>query len=162
MLRQTLDSDNSYEGLLHRYRHDLTLDWQWQHYSKTAQGRRTAGWDLRLRLSVMLEDNRFRFTDYVGGKSDQHIHKTYVLPKAHFSLKRKTHEFRHELNFAATLSSSSPSMTSLVSKTFATDPLNVMLGTPDLKQRTDIDLSFSYQSDRWLQRKERQLYGNAG
>ena len=162
MLRQTLDSDNSYEGLLHRYRHDLTLDWQWQHYSKTAQGRRTAGWDLRLRLSVMLEDNRFRFTDYVGGKSDQHIHKTYVLPKAHFSLKRNTHEFRHELNFAATLSSSSPSMTSLVSKTFAADPLNVMLGNPDLKQRTDIDLSFSYKSDRWLQRKERQLYGNAG
>ena len=53
-------------------------------------------------------------------------------------------------------------MTSLVSKTFASDPLNVTLGNPDLKQRTDINLSFNYKSDRWMQSKERQLYGNAG
>ena len=162
MLMQALDSDNSYEGLLHRYRHDLTLDWQWQHYSTTPQGRRTAGWNVQFRPSVTLEDNRFRFTDYVVGKNEQQIHKTYVLSQARFSLKRNTQEFRHELNFVATLNSSSPSMTNLVSKTFAADPLNVTQGNPDLKQRTDIDLSFNYKSDRWLQHKEKQLYGNAG
>ena len=161
-LLQALDSDNSYEGLLHRYRYDLTLDWQWQHYSKTPQGRRTAGWNVQIRPSVVLEDNRFRFTDFVGQKNEQQIHKTYVLPQARLSLKRNTREFRHELNFAATLSSSSPSMTNLVNKTFAADPLNVTLGNPDLKQRTDIDLSFNYKSDHWLRHKEQQLYGNAG
>ena len=162
MLMQALDSDNSYEGLLHRYRHDLTLDWQWQHYSKTPQGRRTSGLNVQFRPSLTLEGNRFRFTDYVVGKNEQQIHKTYVLPQARFSLKRNTQEFRHELNFVATLNSSSPSMTNLVGKTFAADPLNVTLGSPDLKQRTDIDLSFNYKSDRWLQHQERQLYGNAG
>ena len=162
LLMQAFDSDNSYEGLLHRYRHDLTLDWQWQHYSKTPQGRRTAGWNMQIRPSVMLEDNRFRFTDYVAGKNEQQIHKTYVLPQARFSLKRNTREFRHELNFVAALNSSSPSMTNLVNKTFAADPLNVTLSNPDLKQRTDIDLSFNYKSDRWLREKERQFYGNAG
>ena len=161
-LLQALDSDNSYEGLLHRYRYDLTLDWQWQHYSKTPQGRRTAGWNVQIRPSVVLEDNRFRFTDFVGQKNEQQIHKTYVLPQARLSLKRNTREFRHELNFAATLNSSSPSMTNLVNKTFAADPLNVTLGNPDLKQRTDIDLSFNYKSDHWLRHKEQQLYGNAG
>ena len=162
MLMQALDSDNSYEGLLHRYRHDLTLDWQWQHYSKTPQGRRTSGWNVQFRPSVTLEDNRFRFTDYVVGKNEQQIHKTYVLPQARFTVKRNTQEFRHELNFVATLNSSSPSMTNLVSKTFAADPLNVTLGNPELKQRTDIDLAFNYKSDRWLQHRERKLYGNAG
>ncbi len=161
-LLQALDSDNSYEGLLHRYRYDLTLDWQWQHYSKTPQGRRTAGWNVQIRPSVVLEDNRFRFTDFVGQKNEQQIHKTYVLPQARLSLKRNTREFRHELNFAATLNSSSPSMTNLVNKTFAADPLNVTLGNPDLKQRTDIDLSFNYKSDHWLRHREQQLYGNAG
>lgn len=161
-LLQALDSDNSYEGLLHRYRYDLTLDWQWQHCSKTPQGRRTAGWNVQIRPSVVLEDNRFRFTDFVGQKNEQQIHKTYVLPQVRLSLKRNTREFRHELNFAATLNSSSPSMTNLVNKTFAADPLNVTLGNPDLKQRTDIDLSFNYKSDHWLRHREQQLYGNAG
>ena len=161
-LLQALDSDNIYEGLLHRYRYDLTLDWQWQHYSKTPQGRRTAGWNVQIRPSVVLEDNRFRFTDFVGQKNEQQIHKTYVLPQARLSLKRNTREFRHELNFAVTLNSSSPSMTNLVNKTFTADPLNVTLGNPDLKQRTDIDLSFNYKSDHWLRHKEQQLYGNAG
>ena len=162
MLMQALDSDNSYEGRLNRYRHDLTLDWQWQHYSTSPQGRRLSGWNVRLQPSVIIEDNRFRFTDFVGGRSEQQIHKTYVLPQARFSLKRNTQEFRHELNFTASLNSSSPSMTNLVDKTFAADPLNVTLGNPDLKQRTDIDLSFNYKSDRWMRDKERQLYGNAG
>ena len=162
LLMQALDSDNSYEGLLHRYRHDLMLDWQWQHYQKTPQGRRTAGWNVQFRPSITLESNRFRFTDYVVGKAEQQMHKTYVLPQARFSLKRNTPEFRHELNFTASLKSSSPSMTNLVSKTFAADPLNVTQGNPDLKQRTDIDLSFNYKSDRWLRQKEQQFYGNAG
>ncbi len=162
LLMQALDSDNSYEGLLLRYRHDLTLDWQWQHYNKSPQGRRTSGWNVQFRPAVTVEDNCFRFTDFAKGKDVQQIHKKYVLPQARFSMKRNTPEFRHELNFTASLNSSSPSMTSLVSKTFADDPLNVTLGNPDLKQRTDIDLSFNYKSDRWLQRKERQLYGNAG
>ncbi len=162
MLMQALDSDNSYEGLLHRYRHDLTLDWQWQHYSQSPQGRRTSGWNVQFRPAVIVEDNRFRFTDFAQGKAVQQIRRKYVLPQARLSVKRNTPEFRHELNFTASLNSSSPSMTSLVNKTFAADPLNVTLGNPDLKQRTDMELSFSYKSDRWLQRKERQLYGNAG
>lgn len=53
-------------------------------------------------------------------------------------------------------------MTNLVNKTFAADPLNVTLGNPNLKQRTDIDLSFNYKSDHWLRHREQQLYGNAG
>ncbi len=162
MLMQALDSDNSYEGLLHRYRHDLTLDWQWQHYKQSPQGRRTSGWNVQFRPAVIVEDNRFRFTDFAAGKNEQQIHRKYVLPQARLSVKRNTPEFRHELNFTASLNSSSPSMTSLVDKTFAADPLNVTLGNPDLKQRTDMELSFSYKSDRWLQRKERQLYSNAG
>lgn len=161
-LMQALDLDNSYEGLLHRYRHDLTLDWQWHHYNKSPEGRRTSGWNVQFRPSITVEDNRFRFTDFVGGKSVQQIRKKYVLPQARLNLKRNTPEFRHELNFTANLSSSSPSMTSLVNKTFAADPLNVTLGNPDLGQRTDLELSFSYKSDRWMQRKERQLYGNVG
>ncbi len=162
MLMQALDSDNSYEGLLRRYRHDLTLDWQWQHYNQSPQGRRTSGWNVQFRPSVTVEDNRFRFTDFAGGKNVQQINRKYVLPQGRFSVKHNTQEFRHELNFTASLRSSAPSMTSLVSKTFAADPLNVTLGNPDLKQRTDMELSFNYKSDRWLQRKERQLYGNVG
>lgn len=162
MLMQALDSDNSYEGLLHRFRHDLTLDWQWQHYSQDSKGRRTSGWNVQFRPSVVLEDNRFHFTDFAKGRSEQQIYKKYVLPQARFNIKRNTTEFRHELNFTANLSSSSPSMTNLVNKTFAADPLNVTLGNPDLKQRTDMDLTFSYKSDRWLQHKEQQLYGGAG
>ena len=162
MLMQALDSDNSYEGLLNRYRHDLTFDWQWQHYSNTPEGRRTAGWNVQFRPSITIEDNHFCFTDLSSGKNEQKIHKKYVLPQARLMLKRNTPEFRHELNFTVDLSSSSPSMTNLVSKTFASDPLNVTLGNPDLKQRTDLDVSFNYKSDRWLQHKERQLYSNAG
>ncbi len=162
MLLQALDSDNSYEGLLHRYHHNLTLDWQWLHYSQTPQGRRTAGWNVQFRPAVTLEDNNFRFTDFAAGRKDQRVNKTYVLPQARFNLKRNTPEFRHELNFTASLSSSSPSMTSLVNKTFADDPLNVTLGNADVKQRTDVALSFNDKSDRWMQHKERQLYGNAG
>ncbi len=117
---------------------------------------------MQFRPSVTVEDNRFRFTDFAGGKNVQQINRKYVLPQGRFSVKHNTQEFRHELNFTASLRSSAPSMTSLVSKTFAADPLNVTLGNPDLKQRTDIELSFNYKSDRWLQRKERQLYGNVG
>lgn len=162
MLMQALDSDNSYEGLLNRYRHDFTFDWQWQHYSNTPEGRRTAGWNVQFRPSITIEDNHFCFTDFLVGENEQQIHKKYVLPQAHLMLKRNTPEFRHELNFTADLNSSSPSMTNLVNKTFASDPLNVTLGNPDLKQRTDLDVSFNYKSDRWLQHKERQLYSNAG
>lgn len=167
-LLQALDADNSYEGLLRRYRHDLTLDWQWQHYSQTPQGRRTAGWQVQFKPSVLVEDNRFRFTDFARPQADavernvQHIDKTYALPRLYFSMKRNTPEFRHELNFTANVRTSSPSMTNLVDKTFAADPLHVTLGNPDLGRRTDVDLSFNYKSDRWLQQKERQLYGNAG
>lgn len=162
MLMQALDSDNSYEGLLRRYRHNLTLNWQWQHYNTNPQGVSMSGWYVQFEPTVILEDNRFRFTDFVGGKHEQQIHKTYVLPQARFDLKRNTQEYRHELKFTASLNTSSPSMTNLVNKTFAADPLNVTLGNPDLKQRTDIDLSFNYKSDRWMRGKERILYGNAG
>ena len=161
-LMQALDSDNSYEGLLYRYRHNLMFDWQWQHYSQTPEGRRTAGWYVQLCPSITLENNDFCFTDFARGKNGQQINKKYLLPQASLEVKRNTQEYRHELRLTANLSSGSPSMTSLVSKTFASDPLNVTLGNPDLKQRTDINLSFNYKSDRWMQSKERQLYGNAG
>ena len=161
-LLQALDADNSYKGLLNRYQHNLTLDWQWMHYSKTPQGRRTSGWNVQLRPAFILEDNHFRFTDYAAGRRVQKIGKTYLLPQGRINFKRNTPEFRHELSFTASLNSSSPSMTNLVDKTFAENPLNVTLGNPDLKQRSDIDLSMRYKSDKWLQSKERQLYGNAG
>lgn len=161
-LLRALDSDNSYQGMLHRYRHDLTLDWQWMHYKQNENGRRISGWNVQLRPSLVLEDNRFHFTDYANGVSGQRVFKTYLLPQMRVNIKRNTKDFKHELTLTGSLSSSSPSMTSLVSKTFAADPLNVTLGNPGLKRRTDLSLSFNYKSDRWLQCKERQLYGNAG
>lgn len=160
LLLQALDTDNSYEGALHRYRHDFTFDWQWNRYNKNQQGRRLSAWSVNLTPSVVLEDNNFRFVDFAGGRNTQQIHKTYVLPNLRLYVKRNTKDYLHELTFTANAEAKSPSMTNLVDKTFAADPLNVTLGNPDLDQRTDVTLSFNYKSDRWLQNKGRQMYGN--
>lgn len=160
MLR-ALDSDNSYSGSLHRYTHKFVLDWQWNRTKRTSG--EVATWYLQIKPSVDVMQNDFRFRSATGGApNEQNVKKTYLLPKAHVQLRRTTPGRRHSMMLTASLNSYAPSMTNLVDKTFASNPLYVTLGNPDLKPGMDFDVYFHYQADKWLQPKERQFYGNIG
>lgn len=152
------DTHNSYSDRQNRYRHDMSLNWQWNHMDLTAEGRRNSEWRIQVKPAIVIEQNRYRFT----ALQSRHINKTYVLPKLNIDVRRNTPGLRHTLNATLSAVSASPGMFNLVDRTFTDDPLNVSLGNPGLKSRTDFNATFRYQSDRWLQDKSRQLYGHAG
>lgn len=156
-LLEALDRDNSYWGTQHRYTHTVTLDWQWNRYEKTPEGKRHAAWRAQIRPNVRFQKTDFSFR---SSPEDQQVKKYYALPYLKLWLRRNTPGYRHEMTLDATIQTSAPSMTNLVDKTFAADPLNITLGNPNLKQTADFHVDFNYRADKWLQSKERQLYGN--
>ena len=112
-----------------------------------------------MRPSLVYETNRF---DYRSANDPQHLTPGYWLPQFYFQLKRGTPSLRHQLNFDFSLTTSAPSITSLLRRTDTADPLHITLGNPNLKRKLDGNVSFNYRADQWLQRKERQLYGSVG
>ena len=154
----SMDTNNSYSDRLNRYSHELNLDWQWTHMGMTEQGRRNSGWYVQIKPAIVIERNNYQFTVL----QKQHINKTYVLPKLNVNIRRNTPRLQHTLNATLSLTTASPRMFYLVDRTFTNDPLNVSLGNPDLEKRTDFNATFRYQSDKWLQNKGRQFYGDAG
>lgn len=136
-LLQSLDDDNSYKTRLHQYDHDFSLDLQWNHIGKTPEGRKISGWRIQVKPSLSVEQNSFRF---LASPETQKIRKTYLLPNLMVSVRRNTHGLKHLLTANANISSSSPSMLNMVEKKFTADPLNITLGNPNLKQRTDYKL----------------------
>lgn len=157
-LLKALDTDNSYRYDLKVLQHTLTFDWQWQHDAYNDNGKRISSWNIRIMPYFILENNRFEYL----GNTNQYILKDYFLPQANLRIKRNTKDYLHEWTLQATIRTSSPSMSNLVDKTFTNDPLNITHGNPNLKARTDYNLSLNYKSDKWMQRKERSLYANAG
>lgn len=156
-LLEALDRDNSYWGTQHRYTHTVTLNWQWNRDEETPDGKRYAAWRVQANTNVRFQKTDFSFR---SSPEDQQVKKHYVLPYFYFRLRRSTPGYRHEMTLNATIQTSAPSMTNLVDKTFAADPLNITLGNPNLKQTADFHVDFNYRADKWLQSKERQLYGN--
>lgn len=152
------DTHNSYSDRLNRYTHNVSLDWQWNHMEMSEAGKRHAGWRVQIVLAVVIEQNNYRFT----ALQERRIDKTYVLPKLSVNIRRNTPRLRHTLNATLSATATSPAMFNLIDRAFTDDPLNVSMGNPDLKQRTDFNAKFRYQSDRWMQAKARQLYGEAG
>lgn len=158
-LLQALDADNSNESTLNNWSHQLTLDWQWNKYVKDENYRTLSSWNVTVRPSLVYETNRF---DYRSANDPQHLTPGYWLPQFYFQLKRGTPSLRHQLNFDFSLTTSAPSITSLLRRTDTADPLHITLGNPNLKRKLDGNVSFNYRADQWLQRKERQLYGSVG
>lgn len=158
-LLQAIDSDNSYQTRLHQYSHDFSLDLQWNHTGKTPEGRNNSSWRVQVKPSLSVERNRFSF---IASPETQKLHKNYLLPSLQLSVRRITPGQKHELTANASITSSSPSMLNMVEKRFTADPLNITLGNPDLKQRTDYKASFRYENAQWLRDKEKMLYGEVG
>lgn len=158
-LLQALDADNSNESTLNNWRHQLTLDWQWNKYVKDENQRTLSSWNVTVRPDLVYETNRF---DYRSAHDPQRLTPGYWLPQFYFQLQRGTPSFRHRLGFDLSLNTSAPSLTSLLRRTDTADPLHITVGNPALKRKLDGHVSFNYRADQWLQRKERQLYGSAG
>ena len=158
-LLEALDRDNSYESDYHRYRHTFTLDWQWNKRTKDEKGNIHSYWYLLFKPYLIVEQNNFDFRSFT---SPQRVKKTYVLPQFTAQLNRTTPGQKHYLQLNVNIVSASPAMTNLVDWTSTADPLNVTVGNPGLKQRTDYSVWFNYSSGQWLSDKGRSLWAVVG
>ncbi len=157
-----LDDANSYKTEERSYNHNVTLDWQLQHYENTAEGRRRQTLYVQFRPRLVIEKTNYLYGLPGHPERDQRVKKTYYLPQVDLNAWHKTRGDLHRLALNAQLSSSSPAMFNLVDKDFNNDPLNRNLGNPGLKPTYNVHATFNYQADKWLQAAERQLYGNLG
>lgn len=81
-LLQALDRDNSYESDYQRYRHMLTLDWQWN--KQEGKGDTYSSWYLQLKPYFIVEQNNFDFRSFT---SPQRVKKTYNLAQNAFGVR---------------------------------------------------------------------------
>ena len=158
-LLKALDADNSYKGRLHSYSHIPTLDFQWNHYERDEEGKEYSSWYIQVRPGLTFQKVDYLF---MATPRDQQVNKNYVSPFATIKIKRNTPGYKHRLEFSADFKSHVPSMTNLVDKTFAANPLNITVGNPDLKGGSELKAYFTYASDKWMEEKERQLTGTLG
>lgn len=156
-LLQALDRDNSYESDYQRYRHILTLDWQWN--KQEGKGDTYSSWYLQLKPYFIVEQNNFDFRSFI---SPQRVKKTYVQPNFYGLLSRTVPGNKHYLRLEVNIRTTSPAMTDLVDWTSTADPLNVTIGNPGLKQRTDYSVYFNYNSGQRMASKGRNLWAFAG
>lgn len=157
---QSLDESNSYQTRSHQYKHSIALDWQLSHGAQRSDGNgRYTAWYIRIKPELSIRRNRFSF---ICSSQNQKIDKTYLLPQMHITVEHHTSEFMHYITANLSMTTSSPSMMDLVDKTFSSDPLNITLGNPNLKKRTDFKVNFYYKNREWLKDKGMMLYGNIG
>ena len=158
-LLQALDRDNSYGDTYHRFRHEGMLDLQWTRRAKDDKGQSYAAWYLQIKPSLVVNRYIYDFNSYTR---PQNVYKTYVLPQLSMQMTRNTPGRRHQLSLNADVITTAPSVTNLVDWTSTANPLAVTLGNPNLDYTTRYKMNFSYRSDRWLQNKQRMLWGGAG
>ncbi len=158
-LFDALDNDNSYQSTLRRYSHNVILDWQMFKEEYAPKGEKLSCWYVQIRPALMFKRSEF---DFLYNPQAQQIGKRYWLPKADILVKRNTRGYKHTIMFNANLSSSEPTMMNLIDKIFTNNSLNLSMGNPNLKQQTRIDVTLSYNSDKWLQPRQQQFYANGG
>lgn len=160
-LLESIDADNSYKTRLHKYEHAITMDWQYNKYAtiKGNENNTYSSWYIHIQPKLIIGKSNLHFTCATQG---QEISKTYALPQMRILIQHNTRDNMHKVNAELNLKSSSPSMMSMVDKTFSSDPLNITLGNPDLKQRTDYSAVPRYESRQWLKNKGRSLYASVG
>lgn len=137
------------------------MDWQYNQYA-TIKGNKNntySSWYMHIQPKLIIGKSNLHFICATQG---QEISKTYALPQMRILIQHNTRDNMHKVNVELDLKSSSPSMMSMVDKTFSSDPLNITLGNPDLKQRTDYSAILRYESRQWLKDKGRSLYASAG
>lgn len=81
-LLQALDRYNSYKSDYQRYRHMLTLDWQWN--KQEGKGDTYSSWYLQLKPYFIVEQNNFDFRSFI---SPQRVKKTYNLAQNAFGVR---------------------------------------------------------------------------
>lgn len=159
-LMKSLDESNSFTTRSHQYKHSMVLDWQFSHGASKSDGNGSyIEWYIRIKPELTIRQNKF---DFFCSMQKQKIDKTYLLPQMHVTVEHHTKEFKHYISANLSMENSTPDMLNLVDKTFSSDPLNITLGNPDLKKRTDFKVSLYYQSREWLKNKGQMLYGNVG
>lgn len=158
-LLKALDGDNSNESTLDRVQHIFTLDWQLNKFIRNDDGHQSNPWYVQLKPYLIVEDNDF---NYNGVTLQQRLKKNYVLPQFDSRVTHHTKGDKHELQLYFNINTASPNMSEMVNRTSTADPLKTWKGNPNLKMRTDYYAALSYRSMRWLQSKERSLWGDIG
>lgn len=84
------------------------------------------------------------------------------LPSPRFNSSYNTPGYRHELHLDYSMTVNTPDMFNLIDMMFDSDPLNIHLGNPNLKNTLRHRIDFRYRADKWLQGTGRMLSANAG
>lgn len=158
-LLSTIDNGNSYRTGLHRYRHEVVLDGQWNYSPKDANGNNDGRWYIRVVPSFVHERNKFHYMSVGNG---QYLNKTFFLPKLNIHIENQTKGFRHRWEFNSNIVTAAPYLLYLVNRRDENDPTNISVSNPGLKKSTTFYNQFWYNSQKWLQERERRLSGGAG
>lgn len=117
------------------------MDWSFVKFKKDKQRRPVSGWTVYVRPSITFENGNYRLNET---PQSQTVRRNYVLPQLRVSLIRQILNGVNYFSLNAKYNTYSPSLTNLVDKTFTYDPLNVIVGNPELKKRGNLGFDFSF------------------
>ena len=152
-MAQTLDAGNSYLQQLDESEHRVKLGLWWEGHT----GRRDGYTKVSVELPLRVTTHRL---DYVRAALDTALRRTSILFEPSLWVQHNWHDWQRSVDFNYDLKGSIVNAASLLPIRSDSDPLNVTLGNPDLRDSRSHSFRLAYTNTS--RRKERTLGMNLG
>lgn len=154
--KQLLDNDNSYTSEETSDTHSLGFNMQWN-ITVGDDEEDNAFWYVQVFPRVRILQNKL---DYRGIGTEQMVSRTEWLPDPSVQFRYNTKGKKHEVKFRFNVNGNMPSLFSLLTVRYDSDPLNISTGNPDLRNTYNYNVSADYRADKWLLGTGRMLSAN--
>lgn len=134
-----LDADESYSSNQWENRHAIKASFS---FNKRNKDYRKFGWGMNVDVPLTVSQ---RNLDYQRGENEQHLRSTKVLPEikaSFFGQWQPRNHYSFNLNFSSSVNQ--PQMLNLVDVIDNTDPMNILLGNPNLINSRSNTFSFNF------------------
>ena len=152
-MARTLDAANSYRQRLDEGEHRVKLGLTWEGNTGSRDGYTKVSVDLPLRVTT-------HRLDYARAALDTALRRTSILFEPSLWVQHNWHDWQRSVDFNYDLKGSIVNTVSLLPLRSDSDPLNVTLGNPDLRDSRSHNFRLTYTNTS--RRKERTLGMNIG
>ena len=142
------DFDNSYTSKLYKNQHTIKLVWIYK--KKMAK----VEWQLNFEPKFFLERHDLYYHRYNIYQNPAKTFTRFNIENSGFSIKDRNQKWSFRAIYS--MKQTAPNLLSMVDINNTSDPLNVRLGNPDLKTKTDHEITFLFRQDI-----NRNIYHNA-
>ena len=152
---ETVDAANSYNMGVHTYEHEFAMEIM-KYFSYLPEG---ANWDRSFSIRMGLYAT-YR-TDKISFNGSQRIgrNRHTWLPNPYIWLSY-SHSGQNQFDLVYNMFSTAPNALNLIDVEFTSDPLNIRIGNPNLRDTYQHKFKFNYYAQKWATERGMNLYVN--